>query len=334
MRLRIRLGWVASLLVALWLLMPMGAYAQEEIGDQSVFGGTYTLPSGHRLRGDLSVFGGAATIERDAVVDGDIAVFGGSVEVAGTVNGDVALMGGVIYLKETAVIEGDVVSLGGSVRREPGSVVKGSVTTGPEWRGALPFADGLRALPDWLGSRPWREAPEAAARRGDGNPVISLILGLLWSALLTAMLCALALVILAAIPDRAEVMSHAVATVPWLAFLFGLVTLILALGLILFLMITICLLPIALLLGVSLVLALLVGWVTVGVALGNRLMAALQVEQVHPMIAGVVGVALITLISRLPCVGGLLFFLGAATGLGALILTKAGGQPYGTSSVM
>jgi len=52
----------------------------------------------------------------------------------------------------------------------------------------------------------------------------------------------------------------------------------------------------------------------------------LDVEEPQPVLSGVIGVPLITLVTRLPCLGFVLFLLGASLGLGAVVLTRAGMQ--------
>jgi len=118
--------------------------------------------------------------------------------------------------------------------------------------------------------------------------------------------------------------------VPGLSFVFGLMTIVLALGIALLLAITICFIPLALLLMAALVLAITFGWIALGWLLGDRLLRTLSPGEPHLLLSGVIGVALITLVAQLPCLGIVLAVLASNLGLGAVILTRMGTQPYPT----
>ncbi len=317
---RMRWWWVLPGIILMSIALfaiPVGA--QTEVGDRVIFGQSYTLRSGHRLKGDLAIFGGSATLERNSVVAGDILIAGGSLSVAGRVEGDIAVMGGSVSLLPTAYVDGDVSVLGGSVDRAEGAIVTGQLITGLTWQRSLPFAVPPPTLPEFS---------VIPARVSGADLLVSFLLRLIGAFLLAAMLSAIALIVLSFGPNVTLQVGRALETSPILTFIIGLVTLILAAGAVLLMALTICLIPIAFLLTVGLLLAMVFGWIALGWLIGDRVLRALNVEEPNPLLAGVIGVALITLVSRVPCLGGIFLILGASAGLGAVVLTRMGTQPY------
>lgn len=313
-----RVWWWLMALAVLWL-SPSAALAQTETGDRTILGQSYTLPSGHRLEGNLAVFGGSATLEEGSTVRGDVMVAGGSLNVAGRIEGDAVVMGGSLILQETAYVDGDVSVLGGSVTRASGATVTGEVITG--------LMLGRPALPAFAQS-PLLQAPWAAARVSGPELLLRAVLRVFAGFLLATLMAALALAVLSFAPDATRRVGNAVVAVPGLTFIVGLITFVLALGLALLLAITICFIPIAFLLMMALVLAMTFGWIALGWLLGDRLLRALNIGEPHPLLSGVIGVALITLVAQLPCVGIALAGLASSLGLGAVVLTRMGTQPY------
>ncbi len=310
--------WLMAL--AIFLLWPSPALAQTETGDRTILGQSYTLPSGHRLKGNLAVLGGSATLEEGSEIQGDVMVAGGSLNIAGRVEGDVVVMGGSLALQGTAYVDGDVSVLGGNVTRAPGATVTGEVITG--------LALGRPALPAFGQPPSISQTPWTTARVSGPELLLRAVLRIFAAFLLATLMAALALAVLSFAPDATRRVGDAVVVAPGLAFIVGLVTLVLALGLALFLTITICFIPIAFLLMTALVLATAFGWIALGWLLGDRLLRALDIEEPHPLLSGVIGVALITLVAQLPCLGIVLAALASSLGLGAIVLTRAGTQPY------
>jgi hypothetical protein len=108
-------------------------------------------------------------------------------------------------------------------------------------------------------------------------------------------------------------------------------------------MVTICLLPIGLLVALGLGLVTLFGWAAVGYLLGQRLVPVLyKGKESSPAFTGLVGVAVLTVVQqglmvlgKLPCLGIFFWLLGAglwlvavSVGLGAVVLSRFGTQPY------
>ncbi|MCD6291207.1 MAG: polymer-forming cytoskeletal protein [Anaerolineae bacterium] len=316
---RLRWLWLLLLCIGVLWLFPVPVSAQTGTGDRVILGQSYVLPSGHRLRGSLIVLGGSAKLEEDSLVDGDVTVVGGSLSAAGRVNGDVAVFGGSLSLLDGAYVDGDVIAFGGHVKRAEGAVVTGDVMTGLGWEKSRPFAKRPGRVP---------EVPYAPAEVSGARVLVGALLRVVGAILLAALMGGLAVIVLALAPEATHRVGSAMLDAPVLSLLVGLVTLLLALSIALLLVITICLAPFAMLLVGVLVLVMLFGWVALGWLLGDRVLRALDVDRPHPLLAGVIGVPLLTLVTRLPCVGVILLLLGASTGLGAAVLTRLGAQRY------
>jgi predicted flap endonuclease-1-like 5' DNA nuclease len=307
------LAWaVISLVVAAvvaGVVAPV-AFAQEVIGDRVVAGENFTLRSGETLDGNLAVFGSNTMLERDTFVTGDVIVAGGNLVVDGRIRGMVTMVGGTLTLNETAVIEGDLATFAGSVNRAPGAQVQGDTFRGlrtPNRMGPvaplLPQFDGPPEPPrNWF------------------NRFVTWQLGTLGSIVLWALL-GLVLVVIA--PRGVARVASATATQPALTFGVGFLTLIVGVlaGAILLIA---C--GLGLLVWLAMIAASVLGWVGVALWLGQRLLGALKMRTASSIGEVLAGVVLITLLSRLPCIGWLFGFVFVALGLGAVVLTRFGTQ--------
>jgi len=305
---------LAVILIGLVVLaFPGRAYADTtgRLDDKVVFGGTYTLDSGDTLDGNLAVIGGTANIEEDARVDGDVFLTGGSLNLDGRVDGNVVTFGGSIFLGETAVIQGDITTFGGVVHRSDGSEVEGEIIRGSE----APFNFNV---------------PNNVFR-----PDLRLGLDPLWklSAFLarTLALAALAVLIVLAAPNATNRVAQTAFSQPILAGGAGLLTIILGPIVLIILLITILLIPVSLIGIVVLAAAAVFGYIAIGLEIGRRLETSLKGSWSWPLAAGigtfVVGLV-VGLIGFIPCIGWMLEAAVGLVGLGAVLLTRFGTQPY------
>ena len=299
--------WLAYLLELLVVLaMPAVALADDGSADgHFVFGGNYVLRAGESLRGDLVILGGNARLEAGSTVNGNIVTMGGSVDVAGQVSGDVTILGGSVDLKATAVVSGQVMSIGGSVQRDPGAQVQGDVVEGDQvvpwsWHGPMMTRNTDNWMPDALG---WILGSILA------------VLGIMALALLATLL----------LPTQTEQVVRVISDEPVLSLAAGLLTIIILPILLVILVIT-CIGPV--LLGLAFAVAMLFGWIAVGLTLGRAILKAFKVQEVNALVAVLIGVVILTLLSRVPCIGWLLGLLAASLGLGAVILTRFGTSTY------
>lgn len=305
--------WLIVLLAVLLLVfMAPVASAQSIGGDRLVIGRSFVLRSGEELNGNLTVIGGAAELQAGSAVRGDVTVVGGALDLAGTVQGDVSVFGGSATLRETAVIEGNLVAPGGAIRRAPRAVVAGEVFGGT----------GLLPWPAF-----WRAGEDNASLYQDGPTGILRSL-ILWQVVTAGWVLGLALLGAMAVsvaPRAMGRMATQAASDPFVSFAMGLLTLVVGVLLGLLLLIACCS---GLLIWLALAAAGLVGWLAVGLWVGQRLLQALKVRGASSLAEVTLGVALITVLARLPwCIGFLFVLVVGSLGLGAVVLTRFGTQP-------
>lgn len=88
-------------------------------------------------------FGEDITIPKGKEIDGDVVAIGGSVTVLGRVKGDCVSIGGAIHIKGNGVVEGDAVSMGGGVTTSDSGSVAGSNVS----LGSFPTGSGEKFWP-------------------------------------------------------------------------------------------------------------------------------------------------------------------------------------------
>lgn len=310
------LAWAGVFLIVLAVVaaaVAPVAFAQETVGDRVVMGENFTLRGGETLDGNLAVLGGNATLEPDSVVTGDVTVAGGSLLVDGQIQGNVTMMGGALTLNETAVIEGNLAVFAGSVSRADGAQVGGDTFNGFRTPDRItPIEPVTPIIPDFDGQP---ETPRSWFSR-----FIAWQFGTVGAIILMGLL-GLVLVVIA--PRGVGRVATAAATQPALSFALGLLTLIVG-----FLAGAILLIAcgLGLLVWLALLAGSVLGWIGVAVWLGQRVLGAVKTRTASSVGEVLVGVVVITLLSRLPCIGWLFWVIFVSWGLGAVVLTRFGTQ--------
>lgn len=309
-----KLMWMAmALFISLFLALP--ALAQGDDEGKVVFGGTFTLESGETLDGDLAVLGGEVTLEEGSRVRGDVAILGGRATVAGEVDGDVVIFGGDLEIQETARIEGQVVNFGAQVEREEGAVIRGGEVIGP-----LRF--GFRGL--WSPFRPWQYVGPSDWISDSGRMVLSIVWGMVKAIGRAVVLTILGLLIVLFWPEPTQRVGSTVVAEPLPSLGVGLLSLVVAFCVGLVLIIAACS---GLLIWLAAAIAWVFGWTAVGLMVGQRVLTAFNGKPTPPL-ATILGVALISLVWAFPCLGSLFALIVGSAGLGAVVLTRVGTQPY------
>ncbi len=315
------------------LVRPSVADAQGPVpGDKVIFGSSFVLKSGQRLDGDLAVFGGTVTIEQGASVNGDVSVIGGAATINGVINGDVVALGGVIHLGRHGVINGDATAIGGLIEREPGSRVLGNIVD------TLEKEEGILEITPVPQEPGWRLPLQGAVSEPLGWIGRSILRGLgaiAW----TAILAALGVFLILLAPTPTERVARSIKANPLLAFAVGFGASFTAGIAALVLAITICLLPLAMAILLAMLSALLFGWLALGWLLGKELLKAFSAENATPIWEVIVGVAVLTLLWKLPTVfpfvGGLasfmVMFVAGNIAMGGVVLTRFGSRDYPAS---
>jgi hypothetical protein len=327
---------IVLLILMLGLATPVFAQDGHEQPGQVIFGSSRNLEAGDIITSDLVIFGGNLTMADGSRIEGSAVVFGGNGEISGEIDGDLAIIGGNARLGPTARVNGDVASVGGQANIAEGAYVRGQVVETNTFdlsRLPVPFRRGIPPVPEF----------NVGNRYQPFDQFVRIVLALVRGLIVALVVSGIGLLVVLFLPDHTRTVSQTVRQVPPSSFGVGLLTLIVGALAVIFLAITICLIPIALLLVLALGLATLYGWIVVGYLLGVRLLQTLQKDkQPTPVAAALVGIFAVTVVqqsliafSRLPCLGFLFWLLGAglwllvaSTGLGAVILTRFGTQPY------
>jgi hypothetical protein len=306
-------------ILLLALALPSAAFAAGTSDGRVVIGGTYTLFSGHVLAGDLVVIGGAATLESGSRVEGDVALIGGALNVSGEINGDVFAMGGVVTLGPEVVIHGDLITMGAVVSRDQGAVIEGQVSEG-DWEG-FGFTGPSIVLP------PLFNGFEVPVRwRFTGYEPL---FGFGWSIVRALLMAGLAVLLVMFWPERTARVARTFTSQPVAAGGIGLLTAFFAVTLIIVLAVTICLIPFSLVAALILGAGFIFGWVAIGLEVGWKLAQVLKRDW-HPAMQAGLGTLLLSFVAYafglIPCVGLVFGLMLAVIGLGAVTLTRFGGQ--------
>jgi cytoskeletal protein CcmA (bactofilin family) len=310
-------------LLAMLVFVPtQSASAKGLMDGQVIFGQSYTLESGETLEGDLVVFGGSAVIEEGAVVNGNVMLFGGTLDIQGEVTGDAAVVGGSMLLGARSHVHGDLSTVGGTVERLEGAQVDGQITNAAtSW--VTNGENGATPVP-----------PESQPTIPP--PSIDVNSNLLWSVMggfgQIMLVTLLAMALMLFMNQNAERTAKVITTQPVIAGSIGLLTIIAAPIAIVFLAVTVLLIPVALVAAVALGVAAAFGWIAIGYEIGVRFTKAIHQEW-HPSLAAGLGTLILTTLAKLmtafgliSCGGWLLVVVIGLFGLGAVIMTRFGTQ--------
>ncbi len=308
-------------------------------GDVVLWGQTYRIEAGKTVNGDLVLVNCTTTIEQGATVNGDVVLAGGTatLEEGVHVNGDIAMMGASLHLKGVTV-NGDLSAIGGTVELTDGTNINGDLALGPstklegtdyragrvvEGPGELPFS-----LPK--GFLHLRFAPMGLAFATPESG-LAIFWGLVKFTLSLILLLLLGVAVAAIWPEELRQMGETSVRqlIPSLGV--GFLALVLGFPLGLVMIVLILLIPFGLLLWLLLIALSVVGWLAIGYILGDRILTAINVENPVPILSVAVGVILLSILGKMPCIGWAVTLVAAMTGTGAAILTRLGTREYGWS---
>ncbi|GAB4496229.1 MAG: hypothetical protein OHK0052_05810 [Anaerolineales bacterium] len=298
-------------LVVLMLAVPARVLAAPLHDDRVIVGSDFTLAAGETLSGNLVIIGGDVTLEAGSIVTGDVALLGGQLTIAGQVNGEIVATGGTLTLEAQANIGGNVMMTGTTVTRDPQATLGGEFLHNP--------------LEPLTVTVPGQDGRLSAMDLGFGQ-----LLGLIWFFFRSFMFAALAVLLLMLFPLPNARAARAIAKQPLMAGMIGILTLVAAPLLLVFMAITLILLPVALLGVLVFVVILAISWVALGFELGNRIAKLLNQNWADAVNAGV-GTLALSLVAggfgeTIPCVGWIVPILAVCLGLGAIVLTRFGTQ--------
>jgi len=273
---------------------------------QFLVGDVYVLKENEKINGNIAGIGTTLVIEDGAAVIGDISLIGSKVEVFGYVTGDTNVFAGTTHIYNTAIINGSINQIAHQINIEPGALISGEINTFAfPTQLSIGETGKLENILDWLNPTGW------IAFQLIRNLILVFITVLI--------------IFLFKMPTLRVVrcIKKNVA-VSWGV---GLLVILAAPIVSLFLIITICLSPI----GIILILAFLIvdiwGWAGISFIIGNNFTCWLKLdwsEEAEVTIGAVLLGLASTLLAFLPCVGFMTSTMISAVGLGGIVISKFG----------
>ncbi len=312
--------WMVPLLaVMLFLGLTMPVWADNGSGEVILFGENLVIRADETVNGDVVIFGGNLELQNGGRVRGDVACIGGTAGVDGRIEGSLVVIGGTVDLRSNAVVSQDLFTLGSRVSRAEGATIRGQRIEGLQWD--MPE---LRGLPQrWWTGEPWRWR---------GDVTIDWFGSLVRLVLRTLALMALGVVLVLVLPKQTAQVAQTATQLPVPSAGVGLLTFVVLLVAVPLLVIICIGIPLVVVLAIAFVAAQLLGRTAIGLWAGERLLGALKVRESQPVLEVAVGVALIELLTAVPCIGWLLGVVISLAGLGAVVLTRFGTVPYPTAA--
>ncbi len=257
------------------------------------------------------VAGGQIEFSPISEVNGNVSAAGGQVSLKGKVNGNVQAAGGRVLID--AIISGDVEATSGQVEIGPNAKIAGKLryaSRDPIVRD--PAAKVAGSVETFEPSGGWPVPENVEHRMGRSG-------GWVW----TIGLLIVATTLIALMPTFYTRVVETYRTRPAMSLLIGFITLICVPALAILFLITIIGVPLALLIIAAYLILLVVGYVTTGISIGDWLLKRVTDDKAGStwwrIGSAVAGVLIVSLIARIPWVGGWVVLIALLIGLGALI---------------
>ena len=260
-------------------------------GNLRAAGGDVTITSEAAIKGNTSIASGNLTIL--GAIQGNLLAGAGNITIDAPIDGDVTVGAGTLELGPNARIGGKLKFRGGNLDRHPEAVVTGGI----EQRARS--------------KKKHREDFVFGPSRGSG--------GWFW----TLGLMILAGLIAAALPGPSERMASELRARPWMAAFLGFVALTCIPAAAVLIMITIIGIPLGILALLGYVALLLVGYVSASVVAGGILLDRMKAEVAGQAAwragAAVAAMLVISLLARVPILGGIVIFAALVIGIGVIV---------------
>ncbi|MGL5004894.1 MAG: polymer-forming cytoskeletal protein, partial [Casimicrobium sp.] len=258
------------------------------------------------------VAGGQIEFSPISEVTGNVSAAGGRVSLKGKINGNVQAAGGVVLID--AIIGGDVEATSGQVELGPNAKIAGKLryaSRDPIFRD--PAAKVAGSVETFEPAGGWPVPSNMERRMGRGG-------GWVW----TIGLLLVATVLIALAPTFYSRVAETLRARAGTSLLIGFIALICVPALAILFLITVIGVPLALLIIAAYLMLLVVGYVTTGISIGDWLLKRAKGDQTSSTLwrigGAIVGVSIVSLLARIPWVGGWVVLIALLVGLGALTL--------------
>lgn len=283
-------------------------------GSVRVAGGTVTISS--PVGGDVVVGAGTLTIESGATVGRDLVVGAGMVTVAGPVTRKVLAGGGTVTIQNR--VGQDVTAQVDQLRLDPGAQINGNLDYTSD--NPVQVASGAK-----VNGTTTRHLPRNNGLPGPGNALLG------WLRALVGIF-ALGLLLMLLFPRFGQTTVDTLQRSPWASLGIGAAVCVVTpiVALIVFVIgLVIGGWWIGLFLTAAYLLALAVGYLVAGLLVGRLVFAQLGWSRFHAVWALLGGLFLLTVVSLIPVIGGLVTLAALLFGLGALSLVVSRQLPKG-----
>jgi hypothetical protein len=317
-----KLRWLVPLGTVGFLVLAAAICAGQSPGFSGFsLNDSYALGNGAQRDGDQLIMAYTIDLKSESAIDGKATLIGNEASVNTHVAGDLVVIAKRLKLGADAHVAGDLVICVNDLERADGALIDGEIREECEEGGRA----SISSLFD-SGIDNWR-----------GNFLVRLS-GLLGSALLFGALAALGVVL---VPQPLTRISYAIQHAPLVTGGVGFLTIVIAVGLTAFYMVSLFLvLPVVLFPFVLfgwLVIGLfgLLGWVALAEPFGRTLLKRFGANDQPPLITAVVGAIVLALLLRVwsllwivSWVGLLAIVILGSMGVGAVVLTRVGTERY------
>lgn len=284
-------------------------------------GRDYELQSGDQLTGDQVIMAYTIRFQADSAVDGDVTLTANTVDFDGSVTGDLVVVADRFTLGNQAAIMGDLAICVKTLERSPGARVDGEVREECDSSSRVSVSNVIRS-----GWDSWRS--------GWFYRASSAVMG----SFLFGALAALGTVFF---PRPLVRMSETMRRAPFSTGGFGCLTMLVAIGLTgvyvisLLLVLPLVLLPFVALAWLVIGLLSLLGWMALAEPFGILVVRVLHIGRQPRMISAAIGGITLGILLRIWSVFWFTAWIGilativlGSIGLGAVLLTHVGTQPY------
>lgn len=310
MRYLIRRSLIVFILAILCMAgLSMTGYAEKSQGGILELVGNVVVDADQVINGDVQAMAGSVTVH--GVVNGTVTAMAGNVTIYGKVHGDVNCTAGNVYVKKDAVVEGTVTAMAGKVFKDENATIKGSVV------------EMAKAANNYHSSHHTSYADIMVSPR---VPWFILIWGIVTGLVSWLALGAILMLFFA---KHVQVLAVAQAARPGYYFCMGFVAMLLAPPVMVLLALTIVGIPVVILLGLLLFIATIFGQLGVARVIGERIIERFNISNKTEMAKVLIGIVAIFLITLVPILGWLFFFVTACIGLGGALINRMGIEKKG-----
>lgn len=310
MRYLIRRSLIVFILAILCMTgLSLAGYAEKSQGGILELVGNVVVDADQVINGDVQAMAGAITVR--GVVNGTVTAMAGNITIFGKVNGDVNCTAGNVYVKKDAIVTGTVTAMAGKVFKDENAVIKGTVV---EMARA-----GNNAHSNRHGSY-------ADVRVSPSIPWFIFIWGVI-----TGLVSWLALgaILMLFFTKHVKVLAVAQAARPGYYFCMGFLAMLLTPPVMVLLALTIVGIPVMILLGLLIFIATIFGQLGVARVIGEKIVERFDISNKTEMAKVLIGIVAIFLITLIPILGWLFFFVTACIGLGGALINRMGIEKKG-----